>query len=537
MIYLSTLLMSWLLTLSLIPFFKHMALVHNNALDIPCERKIHQKAVPKIGGLAMALGILFPSLVWISSDQMVNSILAGSAVIVIFGFYDDLKECGCCIKFLGQAIAAAVVVGLGGVTITSLGDLLPVGMLLPAFISIPLTLITIVGVTNAVNLSDGLDGLAGGISILCFVCIFYLAYSLGMPSLAVLSIAVIGALLGFLRLNTHPASIFMGDTGSQLLGFLAVTLSIYISQSSKTVISPLFPLILLGIPILDTLTVMIGRMIRGESPFKADRSHLHHKLMNLGLHHLEVVFVLYVLQAVLVSMAFLLRFHSERVILIFYLAFSFTLLGFFYWVQKTGWTLTRIGKECLLPIRLPFLCLTYGFCMLLIFSCIVPRSFPNYVLFGLFVIISILFLAEKIRDDVFSLVLRICFYIALPFVMFFIEVNSASWMGGAFKVIYNGAFGLITLFMILTLKNTRRKRGFKIKPFDFIILFVSLGFLNYFSAGMKGLNLITLSVHIFVCLFAYEVVSGELRNGSRFLIRSTLAMFFLLFIRIMGMSF
>jgi hypothetical protein len=153
------------------------------------------------------------------------------------------------------------------------------------------------------------------------------------------------------------------------------------------------------------------------------------------------------------------------------------------------------------------------------------------------VIIGILFLAEKVQADVFSFALRICFYIALPFVMFFIEVNSASWMGGAFKVIYNGAFGLITLFMILTLKNTRRKRGFKIKPFDFIILFVSLGFLNYFNAGIRGLNLITLSVHIFVCLFAYEVVSGELRNGSRFLIRSTLAMFFLLFIRMMGMSF
>jgi UDP-GlcNAc:undecaprenyl-phosphate GlcNAc-1-phosphate transferase len=172
--------------------------------------------------------------------------------------------------------------------VRTLGALLPDGALLPAWVAVPLTVVAIIGVTNAINLADGLDGLAGGISLLSFCCIGYLAYLEGDISVGLAALAFIGAIFGFLRFNTHPATIFMGDTGSQLLGFAAITLSLALTQR-QTALSPLLPLILLGFPVLDTLTVMITRILRKRSPFSADRNHFHHNLLDLGFRHPESV--------------------------------------------------------------------------------------------------------------------------------------------------------------------------------------------------------------------------------------------------------
>lgn len=548
MIYLSTLLMSLFLTISLIPIFKSMAgALH--VVDVPNDRKIHSQPVPKIGGLAMAFGILFPPMVWHLSDGVVMSIIVGSSVIVVFGFLDDARDLGYGAKFFGQILAASLVVGKGGVNIVAVGDLLPSVAALTSYASIPLTLVVIVGVTNAINLSDGLDGLAGGIVILSFLCMSWLAFILGMTAVSVLCLAVIGAVFGFLRFNTHPASIFMGDTGSQLLGFLAITLSIHVSQGSGT-ISPLFPLILLGFPILDTLSVMMGRILHGKSPFKADKTHFHHRLMELGLNHSEAVFVVYVLQALLISSAFVFRFHSEWFLLGLYLAFSSGILGFFHYARKTGWTAThgeyyevklkgtfRRIRDHQLPIRISFPCLTYGFAALLIVSCMAFRSIPDYSLPVLAALLCSMGVISIVKNDWSHMVFRLCFYATVPFVLYAIESDAAIWMGGVSRVAYNGAFGLITLFMVMTLKFTRRKKGFRTTPLDFIILFISLGLPVLVGLEIDGLNLMTLSVHIIVMLFAYEVVMGELRGKNRFINRATVTMFILLFARSAGIHF
>jgi UDP-GlcNAc:undecaprenyl-phosphate GlcNAc-1-phosphate transferase len=231
-----------------------------------------------------------------------------------------MRDLGFKTKFAGQFAAALIIIIYGGVKIKSLGMLLPDGVLLPDWLAMPLTFIVIVGITNAINLSDGLDGLAGGISLLSFLCIGYLAYSAGYLGIALLSAATVGAIFGFLRFNTYPATVFMGDAGSQLLGFMAITFSLKLTQGNAP-LSPLLPLLLLGFPVLDTITVMFERVTNGKSPFVADKNHLHHKFMRLGLFHTEAVLSIYVLQAFLVTSAFVFRSRSEWFLLILYLVF------------------------------------------------------------------------------------------------------------------------------------------------------------------------------------------------------------------------
>jgi len=306
MVLLTSMMLSLFITMVLIPIFKRQA-VRLQALDYPSARSVHTHPKPRIGGIAMAAGMLAPVLIWSPNDVFTRSVIIGAGVIVMVGFIDDQRNLNYKLKFAAQLLAASIVIFHGKLTIHSLGMLLPSGMDLPNGLTVLLTLIVIVGVTNAINLSDGLDGLAGGIALLCFSCIAIVAYQSGQYTTALIAATVIGAIFAFLRFNTYPAVIFMGDAGSLLLGFLAVTLALDVSQSSETV-SPLFPLLLLGFPILDTIRVMIERIAAGRSPFYADRNHFHHKLMALGFLHTEAVVIIYLLQAFLVAFAYLSRY-------------------------------------------------------------------------------------------------------------------------------------------------------------------------------------------------------------------------------------
>ena len=211
------------------PIFINLA-YKANILDVPDQRKVHLNPIPRIGGIAMGLGAFLPIILWAPIDQFVKSMLIGSGIVVLFGLIDDVKHIGFKPKFVGQIIAALIVILYGGLKIKTFGMLAPQGYLMPDWISIPLTLFIVVAVTNAINLSDGLDGLAGGISLLTFLCVGYLAYTYDFQSLETMSVAMIGAIFGLLRYNTHPAVVFMGDSGSQLLGFFAITISLSLTQ-------------------------------------------------------------------------------------------------------------------------------------------------------------------------------------------------------------------------------------------------------------------------------------------------------------------
>ncbi len=528
MAFFSTLLISMFITVALIPFLRSVAL-KLDAMDIPEPRKMHTRPMPRIGGLAMATGVLFPVLFWGLGDSDVRAVLVGAGIVTLVGLVDDFKGMGYRGKLVGQVGAALVVMLYGGVKIQSLGMLLPDDVLLPDVLAIPLTLMVIVGVTNAINLADGLDGLAGGISILIFICIGYLAFRGGNTCVLLVSVGTVGAIFGFLRFNTYPASIFMGDAGSYFLGFLAVTLSLNLTQGN-TPLSPLLPLLLLGFPVLDTLTVMLERIYKGHSPFLADSNHFHHKLMRLGLYHTESVFTIYVIQAVLVASAFLLRFHSEWLILILYAAFSALVLVAFYVTAKTGRTLKRydiidqvikgrlrVLKEKNILIRVSFRILYLGLPLLLVFTCFLPAGIPLSLSVFSIGLLGLILLTSFLKDEWAGAVLGLSLYLVIPFLVFLSEADRAAWMSDALMRPYNLSFGLLTVFVMVTLKFTRRRKGFRPTPMDFLILLIALAVPNIPDERLQAYPLGLIAAKVIVFYFSHEVLIGELRGNLKVL--------------------
>jgi UDP-GlcNAc:undecaprenyl-phosphate/decaprenyl-phosphate GlcNAc-1-phosphate transferase len=282
-------------------------------VDHPGLRKVHTTPIPRIGGVAMALGVLAAALLFVSLDAPDRYFLIAAGVLTVFGALDDRFDLHYRIKLLGQ-VAAALIVVIGGhleIQALTFND----EVFLPQWVAVPLTLFFLVGITNAINLADGLDGLAGGTTFLCLCALAMLAYSSGEISCAALALAFAGAVLGFLRFNTFPASVFMGDAGSQLLGFAVGVLSLRATQGGYGVLSATTPILLLALPILDTLSVMVQRIGEGRSPFSADKNHIHHKLLALGFDHHEAVMVIYVVQGALLLLAYRMRFESDLAIL------------------------------------------------------------------------------------------------------------------------------------------------------------------------------------------------------------------------------
>jgi UDP-GlcNAc:undecaprenyl-phosphate GlcNAc-1-phosphate transferase len=312
--------------------------------DAPGPRKVHARPIPRVGGVAMAIGILVPVLLTQRVEGPMLGFLAGSLALIVFGVWDDRVTLGYRAKFFGQVVAVVACMWLGDVRIDSFtfDQRLP----LPPVVANALTFLFLVGVTNAVNLSDGLDGLAGGMSLLCLCAVALLAAVSGNMLVLALALTECGAILGFLRFNTHPAQIFMGDSGSQLLGFSIGVLAILATQGENTSVSASLPLLLLGLPILDTFAVMWQRIRAGRSPFSSDRNHLHHKLLALGFAHAEAVAVVYLLQVALFLVAYFLRYESDLVILAVFFAFAAAALCALRWAGTTAW---RVDSARALP--------------------------------------------------------------------------------------------------------------------------------------------------------------------------------------------
>jgi UDP-GlcNAc:undecaprenyl-phosphate/decaprenyl-phosphate GlcNAc-1-phosphate transferase len=528
MIFLSTLLISMFITIALVPLLRSLAYRMNTALDMPDTRKVHCSPVPKVGGLAMAVGILVPAVFMLEGSRFGLGVLLGAGVIGLFGFLDDMLCFGYRGKFVGQVLGALIVVLLGGVKICYLGECLPGGWALPNLLAIPLTLIVIVGVTNAINLSDGLDGLAGGSMLLVFLCIGFLAFRGSHQDhsqmILILSAAASGAIIGFLRFNTFPATVFMGDTGSQLLGFLAITLSLGLTQS-HTPVGPFVPLLLLGLPVLDTLAVMTERIRKGQSPFVADKNHLHHKLLRLGLYHTEAVVAIYATTSLLVASAFLLRFQSSWLHLSVYGLFCLLVVGGFTVADHHGWRVQRydlidkvikgrlqVLREKSILIRVSFKGLEYGLPLLLVVSAAVPAEVPGYFLWVFLVpavgiVLDLLFARKWLPG-----LMRLTFYLIVPVVLYLGQVEPAAWTNTHLLRAYNLAFVILALCAILTLKFTRRKVGFKATPMDVLILVIALVVPNLPAAKLETVNLALLSAKLIVLFFGMEVLLGELRG-------------------------
>jgi len=471
----------------------------------------------------MALGALIPIVLWLPFEDSLKAIVLGTGIVVFFGVLDDSKGLSYLWKFAAQTAAALVVTCYGGVWIGDLGALLPGGLHLPAWIGIPLTVIVIVGATNAINLSDGLDGLAGGMSIMSFICIAYLAYLGADPMVALLSMAMIGAIFGFLRFNTHPATLFMGDAGSQFLGFWAVSLSLKITQADHG-FSRLLPMMLLGMPILDTLSVMLGRIASGKSPFKADKNHLHHRFMKLGLSHSETVFLIYALQSCMVISAYLMRTSNEWLVLASCMCFGAVVLLGLGEAQRTGWlvkrhpvleSLAQRFENRYVIIGTSFKACETGLALLLVLTVVVPIEVPIYVAAISSGFVGLIVLTWFMRKRWIGRALRLGFYLFVPYAVYLSEMDAATQLGTRLSDAYNLLFALLVVFIILTLKFTRRSKGFKTTPLDFIVLFAALIVPNLPGGPVKSYHMSLIAAKVIVFFFGYEVVMGELREDYR----------------------
>lgn len=309
-------------------------------VDIPGVRKVHADAVPRSGGIAIVFSAV--CTIWLLLElkydldrPIFTALMLGAGLVSLSGLLDDKFDLDYRWKFLGQFIALAVVVaqGIQFQTLPFFGlDAVPL------WLSLPITALFIIGVTNAVNFSDGLDGLAAGSMLLTFTFLAIFAAYAGETSVALMALAVAGGLFGFLRYNTHPAVVFMGDTGSQFIGFVAASLSILLTQRSA--FSPALPLLILGLPILDTLSVMVQRLRAGVSPFSADKRHMHHKLLAYGLPHPKVVATTYLLQSAFLLGAFVLRYAADWMVVAYFVILASMIVGAFYWADKFLWHLS-----------------------------------------------------------------------------------------------------------------------------------------------------------------------------------------------------
>ena len=293
------------------------------AIDVPKDgRRMHKEPIPRLGGLAIFMGFMVSILLFVNirGNQQMQSILLGAVIIVVLGVVDDIMALPAGLKFVVQ-IVAALIPALNGVTILAFSN--------PNIfsdrlywvlggLSVPFTVIWIVAITNSVNLIDGLDGLADGVSAISATTMLVIALLGDQGQVSIVLAALVGACVGFMPYNMNPAKMFMGDTGATFLGYILATMSIQGLFKFYAIISFAVPFLILGLPIFDTAFAFIRRIAHGQSPMHADRSHIHHRLIDMGLNQKQAVATLYVISAILGLSAVVLTTSGEgRAMLLF----------------------------------------------------------------------------------------------------------------------------------------------------------------------------------------------------------------------------
>ena len=306
------------------------------AIDVPKDgRRVHDHPIPRMGGLAIFMGFVLSVLLFVNMSLPVLGMLLGAVIIAVMGAVDDIVSLKPLVKLAGQVLAALAAIRCGLVfdTISNPNFLSQNNFIQIGRLSAPLTLLWIVGCTNAVNLIDGLDGLAVGVTAISSLTMFVASLFVADPLVSILLAALVGACLGFMPFNLNPAKIFMGDVGSQLLGFILSTVSILGLFKFHAIITFIVPVLALAVPLADTTFAFVRRIAHGQSPFKADRGHLHHRLLAMGMSQKQAVAVIYGISALLGLFAVLITgegLHIRVLCLVLALAVSVTVWLFVF---------------------------------------------------------------------------------------------------------------------------------------------------------------------------------------------------------------
>ena len=490
-------------------------------VDVPDPRKVHTIPIPRVGGVGIVIGALIPVFLWVPLDASLHAYLFGSLVLLAFGVWDDSRELGHYVKFVGQFIAVLVVVYYGDVYVPSLPfmDLEP----LSEPVARVFTVVAMVGMINAINHSDGLDGLAGGLSVLSLGCIAYLAYMAADGAAVItITVATLGGVLGFLRYNTHPARVFMGDGGSQFLGFTLGFLAVYLVQRVDPALSPALPALFLGLPIVDILAVFAQRVYGGMNWFRATKNHIHHRLLELGFDHYEAVVIIYSVQTLFIVSAILLRYETDWLILLLYLGVCALLFLFLVTAKRVGWKahqphtisslsrLVRVVRQHELitkgPWRLVALAIPVLFIVISLFADQVPRDFG----IGAFILAVLMVLYIGVLGAKDSIVIRVISYITAAFVIY-LESRFTGQNSHLFDMLDVAFFVALAVAVGLAVRFAEDAQ-FKTTPMDFLVIFIviSIGILTHNNAEQT--QLAVLVAKLVVVFYACELILSRVRT-------------------------
>ena len=334
-------LVTFIASFLLVPIIKRLA-KHVGAMDIPNERKVHKEPMPRLGGLAIFGAFLLGYMLFARSSIQMLSILIGGFLIVLIGIFDDINPIRARIKFLIQVIASCIVVFYGNIVLNYV-EIFGVTFVFPQPLNYIMTILFIVSLTNAINLIDGLDGLAAGVSSIYFLTIAVLAFILNMMQGLdiILSLIMLGSTLGFLVHNFHPAQIFMGDTGSLFLGFTISVIAL-LGFKGATLTSLVVPIVILAIPIFDTVLAIFRRLLKGENIGAPDKEHFHHQLLKMKFSVSTTVLIIYGINVLFASVSVFYTLGDAKIAMTIYVVLMILLL---FLVLKTDILFNHHNKK------------------------------------------------------------------------------------------------------------------------------------------------------------------------------------------------
>lgn len=483
-------------------------------VDIPDPRKVHVVAIPRVGGIGIVTGALASLLLWLPMEPWLLSYMLGAVVLQVFGIADDSMELGHYSKFVGQFIAAAAIVYWGGLWVSHFPFLTEP---LASAWGKPFTVFALVGVMNAINHSDGLDGLAGGESMLSMGAVALLAYLAGGTDVVVLAAAVMGSVFGFLRFNTHPARVFMGDSGSQFIGYSLGVLVVLLTQRANTDLSMALPLLLIGLPVIDILAVFAQRIQGRMNWFRATRNHIHHRLLDLAFSHYQVVVLIYLWQAAIVACGLLMAYESDLAVVMAYSGLCGMAFALIVSAERRGWRVggsSRSAKGSLSASgpRVMFAAPTLRAVPLLL----IKVAVPIYLLAGVL-------LAPSVPADFAPAAACVFALAALSLALKHGEarqlaVRSALYLGGACGVfltrgnpmLSGAAAGIeLSFFILLGLAvafalHLEGAHGFRTTPLDFLMAFAVV------AAALSGVSFLDGQIAAAIVRLAILFYAAEL---------------------------
>ncbi len=528
--YFLILFVSVMVSIIVIPLMMRLA-PRLGMIDYPDERRVHVTPTPRVGGWGIVFGMLVPVLIWLPLTPTVFWYLFGALTLLVFGSLDDRHHLSPAVKFAGQLLAITPLALWGGMQITTL-PILGDSFQLPSSLAIPFAIFAVAGMTNALNTSDGLDGLAGGEALLSLGAIGLLAYLDGGHEVAVIAVAAVGGILGFLRYNTHPANVFMGDSGSQFIGFTLGFLAIMLTQNPETEIQPAVVLLLLGLPIADLLVVMLRRRRRGDSMFRPSKDHFHHLILNLGFSQHGSVGIMYLLQTLFVFMGGMLAYTNDFVILLVYVILCVGLVMTLRRIYLSGWRKTGSWQRKVVERRvrerratdlaysppgvlvwLPRRMIEFGVPVYLVVASLAFEVVPRDIgILAAFVFVAML--AELIFNDTPHSLPHRFFVYAVAATVVFLQVTYPPVRGVWARVADIGFFIVLAIGLVTAMiySPKRRKIEFFTTTMDYLLVFAGISLAILSQTPMGDYANIALLFYLGILFYGCEFINIEKRD-------------------------